>query len=115
MTEPDPLQLTAEICRIFTELKIRFLVSGSVANSIYGEPRSTNDIDIVADISPEMIPSILDAFAEEYYIDDEDLRRAISESSSLNIIHQPTVQKVDIFIAGEDEHASEELDRARTV
>ncbi len=93
MNQPDPIKVINDVGRILSDLGIRFFVSGSIASSLYGEPRSTNDIDIVADL------------------DEEDVRRAIERSSSFNIVHNETVQKVDIFVAGRDPHTIRELGR----
>ena len=48
--------------RPFTWLGIPYLVTGLVASMAYGEPRLTNDIDVVAGIREEHIPGLLAAF-----------------------------------------------------
>ncbi len=44
-----PYELLGNIVLILERLKIPYLVTGSMASMAYGEPRLTNDIDIVAD------------------------------------------------------------------
>ena len=113
MNPTDPIRVVADVCRILSGLKIPFFVTGSIAAPFHGDPRSTNDIDIVADIDLDGVPPVLEAFAQDYYIDEEDVRRAVSGSSSFNVIHNPTVYKVDIFLIGSDEFTRNELDRSR--
>jgi hypothetical protein len=115
MNQPDPIRVIHDVTRILTAIGIRFFVSGSIASSLYGEPRSTNDIDIVADISEGDAEAIVNAFAADYYIDEHDVRNAIHRASSFNIVHNETVQKVDIFVAGQDPHTQEELERVQSV
>jgi hypothetical protein len=43
-----PAGLLEKIVNTFDKLGIPYLITGSVAAIIYGEPRMTNDIDIVA-------------------------------------------------------------------
>ncbi len=44
----EPILVVATIARIFDALGIRYLVGGSVASSLYGIPRATQDVDLVA-------------------------------------------------------------------
>ncbi len=46
-------ELLQQVITAFEELNIDYLVTGSIASMAYGEPRLTNDIDIVADIKIE--------------------------------------------------------------
>ena len=45
MPEPDLLELF--VARL-EEIGVRYLVTGSVAATLYGEPRATHDIDLVS-------------------------------------------------------------------
>jgi hypothetical protein len=55
---------------------------------IHGEPRLTNDIDLVADIREEQISQLVAALETDFYVDDRAIRRAIRERRSLNIGRQ---------------------------
>jgi hypothetical protein len=57
-----PFELLQKIIETFEGLQIPYLVRGSVASMAYGEPRLTNDIDIVAEIFERHIPGLLKAF-----------------------------------------------------
>jgi hypothetical protein len=47
----EPVLVVAKLAGVFDALKIRYVVGGSVASSVYGIPRATQDVDLVADIS----------------------------------------------------------------
>jgi hypothetical protein len=113
VNQPNPIEVIHNVSRILSDMGIRFFVSGSIASSVYGEPRATNDIDIVADIVEKDVGSILVKFATDYYIDEEDVRNAVVCSSSFNVIHNKTIQKVDVFVAGDDPHTRREFARVR--
>jgi hypothetical protein len=46
--------------------RIPYAIVGSVAASLYGEPRATNDVDTVIQLSPADAPKLIDAFAKSY-------------------------------------------------
>ena len=78
-----PYELLERIVRVLDDLNIPYLVTGSVASMAYGEPRLTNDIDIVAAIEESHIPGLLAAFpAGAYYISADMIRQAIAQPSS---------------------------------
>ena len=94
-----PYELLEKIVAVLVRLRIPYLVTGSVAAMAYGEPRLTNDIDIVAAIAERHIPELVNAFpTAEFYLSDEMVREAILHQSQFNIIHPASGLKVDIII-----------------
>lgn len=87
-------------------LNIRYIVTGSVASMVFGEPRLTNDIDVVIDLHSPDIPRLLEAFPEQdYYLPPiEIIESELSRGSrgSFNIICQKTMLKADIYLTGAD-------------
>jgi hypothetical protein len=84
----------------------RLAAPGSVAASVYGEPRLTADIDIVLLLKTADLGRLLAAFPErEYYVPPEDmLRIEISRGArgGFNLIHHATQFKADIYLAASD-------------
>jgi hypothetical protein len=109
---PDAIRVSLIVTRILEELGVPYLIGGSVASIIHGEPRLTNDIDLVADIGEEQVPQLVAALETDFYIDDRAMRRAIRERRSFNILYLETMYKVDIFIPRRDEWSHEQM-RAR--
>ena len=94
-----PYELLQRLVEILDRLGISYLVTGSVAAMAYGEPRLTNDIDIVAAIEERHVAGLLAAFPpEEFYISEEMIREAIRRRLQFNIIHPSSGLKVDIII-----------------
>ncbi len=90
------------------------MVGGSFASSIYGIPRATQDVDLVADIGLPHVEALTNALADEFYIDADMIRDAIRRRASFNVIHLGTMFKADIFIARGDAWSREEMSRARS-
>jgi hypothetical protein len=94
-----PFELLHKVVKTFENLKIPYLVTGSVASMAYGEPRLTNDIDVVAAIEKRHVAGLLKAFPDdEYYISEDSVRDAISHQWQFNIIHPSSGLKVDVIV-----------------
>jgi hypothetical protein len=92
-------------------LGIRYVIGGSFASSVHGEPRSTNDVDMVADLRESDVDALLDTIGAECYVSRDAVAEAVEIGGSFNIIHIPTAVKVDVFIAGTDAFDRERLQR----
>lgn len=109
-------ELLALVVETFTRLGVPYLVTGSVASMAYGEPRLTNDIDVVAGIREEHIPSLLAAFpADDFYLSEEAVRDAIQRQGQFNIIHPGSGLKVDVIINKETPFDRSRFARARSI
>jgi len=68
-------ELLGYLVRCLEKLNIPYFITGAVASIAYGEPRLTNDIDIVADVKDEHIAQLKDCFPErEFYLDPDTVR-----------------------------------------
>ncbi len=83
-----------------------YCVTGSVAASVYGEPRLTADIDVVLLLQAQDIDSLCAAFPEDiYYVPPEETLRAEilrPMRGMFNLIHHSTQFKADIYVAVDD-------------
>jgi hypothetical protein len=92
-------ELLQKAVGVFERLGIPYLVTGSVAAMAFGEPRLTNDIDIVAGIEEKHIKDFLTEFPpDEFYISEEIVREAIHSQGQFNIIHPASGIKMDVII-----------------
>jgi hypothetical protein len=96
----DPIAIALSVVRVLDSLGIANTVGGSIASSFAGEPRSTIDIDIVADIESAHVPALVAALTPAFYVDPEAVDRAVRTLSSANLIHQASMVKIDLFVAG---------------
>ncbi|MCM2315960.1 MAG: hypothetical protein NDJ92_12520 [Thermoanaerobaculia bacterium] len=112
MTNPDLLALAVSLARVFDELGIPYVVGGSVASGVLGEPRSTYDLDIMLELSESSGRMLVEALATDYYIDELSVIDAVRRESSFNVIHQATATKVDLFIRENAAFARLQMERA---
>jgi hypothetical protein len=110
----EPIEVTLEVARIFEHLGVDYLVGGSMASSLHGHPRSTQDIDVVADLRLEHIEPLVTALGERFYFDEPAIREAVDRRSTFNVIHLRTLFKVDVFVAGHDLSTRQELARRQS-
>ena len=83
-----------------------YMVTGSVASMIYGEPRLTLDVDLVVELDVERAEEILGAFPEtEFYRPPLKVVRLECSRDSrghFNLIHHETGMKADVYPAARD-------------
>jgi hypothetical protein len=95
---PEPISVTILVTKVFEELNIPYLIGGSLASTIYGLVRTTQDADIIADMKPGDVQPFISALQTEFYLDEEMIANSVLHNSSFNIIHRQTMFKVDVFI-----------------
>jgi hypothetical protein len=93
-------------------LGIPYFAGGSVASSIHGIARYTQDVDIVADVNPDQVEVLANQLGAEYYADSGQMLEAIRYGRSFNAIHLASGFKIDIFLLGEDSFHARELARS---
>ena len=84
------------------KLKISYVLTGGLAVSFWGAPRTTHDIDIVIDAQEEDKRKILDIFKKDFYISEIAVSQAISQRFTFNIIHLKEGLKVDFWLSKKD-------------
>lgn len=111
----DPVLVASRVTSVLDVLGVAHTIGGSLASSFAGEPRSTIDIDIVAEIEEAHVAPLVAALADEFYVDDEALRRAIRNRSSANFVHHGSNLKVDLFVAGGTPLDAQQIRRRQAV
>ncbi|MBC7911671.1 MAG: hypothetical protein H7Y30_14290 [Pyrinomonadaceae bacterium] len=106
-----PFAVLSEITRVLEELGIAYVVVGSFASSMRGLYRATADVDILADINPAQIEPLVTALQENFYLDEQAVRRAVAQHRSFNAIHFDSIFKVDIFVPLESAFSHQQLAR----
>ncbi len=109
-------ELLRHVVGVLERLKLRYFVTGSIASIYYGEPRLTNDIDVVVDLPERSIPEFCAAFpSAEFYLSDEAVTRAIRGRGTFNILHPSSGLKVDVIVPEETLFNHYRFQRARRV
>jgi len=108
----DQGELLAYAIRACERLRLTYMVVGSFTSGAYGEPRFTNDIDIVVDLRPEQVDALCGAFpADQFYVSREAALGAIGIGGQFNVIEPESGNNIDFMIARRDEWGQEELRR----
>ncbi len=101
----------APIASALEQLKTAWCLAGSVASSIYGQPRSTMDVDIVADLKTTDVSEFVRLLNNRYYASEPMILDAIQRESCFNLIHLTTSFKVDVFILKHREFDQASMER----
>jgi hypothetical protein len=105
----DLLRRTVEILET---LAVPYMIVGSFASSVHGEPRMTQDIDIVIDPTASQLDQLCATFEpEDFYVSQEAARQALARRDQFNVIHPDSGNKIDFMIARSDAWGREQIER----
>ena len=103
MPGPSPL---APFLEPLERLGLPYCITGSVAASVYGEPRLTADVDVVLLMRVEDISRLRAAFPDsDYYVPPEEtlrLEAARTARGMFNLIHHASQFKADVYLVARD-------------
>ncbi|HRG48822.1 MAG TPA: hypothetical protein PLG41_21630 [Leptospiraceae bacterium] len=92
------LKVLEEVIQKLNKSSIDYMLTGSLALSLYTEPRMTRDIDIVISIENLRSSHFAKLFQDKFYIDEEAVQLAIKHEKMFNMIHNETGVKRDFII-----------------
>ncbi len=110
--ELDALQI---VTHRLTLAQIPYMVTGSMAMNFYAMPRMTRDIDFVVELSKPDIDRMIKQFHQDFYIERDMIQQALQKQTMFNLIHMPTVIKVDCIIRKDTSYRREEFSRRQSV
>lgn len=110
-----PLDLAADVARRLDRLGIPYVIGGSLAAALVGEPRSTADVDIAVELPTAMVEPLVDAVSADFYVPTRAVAAAVAAKSSFNLIDRRSALKVDVFVLGDDLLDRRQLERRRAV
>jgi hypothetical protein len=97
-------------------LGVPYMLVGSLASIAYGEPRLTQDIDIVVALSEHDVHAFCAAFPDpEFYVSEPAVRDAVRRRFPFNVIHPTSGNKIDFMLPRDDEWGSGQIERRRRV
>ena len=109
----EPIEVTLKVTGLLEKLGVPYLIGGSLASTLYGMIRTTQDSDIITEMRPEHIQRFVASLEDEFYIDEQMIVESIQHNSSFNIIHRESMFKVDVFIPRPRPFQKSQLARAR--
>lgn len=108
--------LLSRLAPALERAQMAYMVTGSVASSAHGTPRSTRDLDIVIAPTRVQLLDLMRAFpSEDYYADEQQALQALANRSQFNVIDHATGWKVDFIIAEDSEYGRTALTRRKPI
>lgn len=95
----DQLELLRRVVTGLEKLQIAYAIVGSYTSSVWGEPRFTQDIDVLLDLRLEQTTRFCQLFpSEEFYLSEPAVCEAVARRSQFNVIHPMSGNKVDFML-----------------
>ena len=106
------LTALATVIDLLNRLGIPYMVTGSVAASAHGRPRSTHDADVVIDPTRQQIEQLAaDLEARGFYVSVDAARSALSRQGQFNVIDTTHACKIDLIIKKTRPFSAQEFSR----
>ena len=102
-------ELLRKVIQALEDAGIDYMITGSMASSLQGEPRLTHDIDLVVDIQRSAADRLVAAFpSSDFYLAKNSILDAIDNKGMFNLIEPREGDKVDFWML-----TDESFDRSR--
>ena len=98
MNETGDMEVLKNFTDILEQLGILYAIGGSMASSIYGVVRFTQDADITVEPFENRADQFYQLLRHRYYISREAMNAALIQRGSFNVIHIESAFKIDIFV-----------------
>lgn len=109
----NAVDIALKVAIALTSVGAEYFVGGSLASSLQGEPRATNDIDFVISLPAGQVNALRDALGQDFEVDADMLRDAVLHARSANAFYLPVVTKIDFFGRGYEPFDESEFSRRR--
>ena len=109
-TQKDFLQ---RLVKMLDDNGIPYMFSGSIGSGFHGQPRSTNDADLIIDPSNKNLILFVRSLGPDYYVSEETAIQALNDNSMFNIIDIQTGWKADLIIRKKRAYSKQEFSRRK--
>jgi hypothetical protein len=111
MSELLDLEILKDFTDILESLEIAYGIGGSVASSIYGKVRFTQDADITVEPFEDKADEFFRLVSSDFYISSVAMKQALKQKSSFNVVNLESAFKIDVFIRKDTEFEKQILSR----
>lgn len=108
-------ELLKQITEILNKLSIPFLITGSIAYSVYSIPRATRDIDIILEISEYHVFKFIEAIQNNYYYSESTIRQEVKRKGMFNIIDLASGYKIDLIVLSDDSFEQAKFNHRKSI
>lgn len=107
----EELEVLKDVAQKLKGCNIEYMMTGSMALSIYATPRMTRDIDIVIELDKSQIKIFIESFSNDYYVSEDSVISAVNRKAMFNLIHNENIIKIDFIVRKKSEYRKVEFDR----
>lgn len=112
-------QLLKDITSLLANASIPYMVTGSLSVILYGRPRASHDIDFIIEAEEKDIDNIIQVFLSlphnEFIVQSSLIEDAVMHKSMFNVLHLPTMLKLDFFLLKNEEFDKSRFKRRKTI
>jgi len=100
VTEDDFPETIDRVLAILVELRLKFHVTGGVVSSYYGDPRFTQDLDLVIELTVDQPETkmLLDRLSSGYLINEPAAMDAIARHGLFQALDEASMVKIDFHV-----------------
>jgi hypothetical protein len=109
----DILAVAMRVTHVLESIGVKYFIGGSIASTLHGLVRTTQDVDIITALNPDHIKPFVNQLQEDFYLDVEMIQDAIVHQRSFNIIHRESMFKIDLFAPLPGVFTQSQMSRAR--
>lgn len=103
------------VVQILNNLKVQYMLSGSLAFNLYAVPRATRDIDLIVELQEKNVTQFIEAIKGKFYFHEPSIREEIKRTGMFNIIHLESGYKVDFIIRSDHSFENEKFKRRNKI
>lgn len=115
MTATPELSALQDVCVRLDGAGIAYMLTGSLAMSYYARPRMTRDVDLVVALDSGAAERLTGALGADYHADADAIGEAMRGARPWNILHLPSLVKIDLIPRKDTPYRRMEFDRRRKV
>jgi hypothetical protein len=109
----NPFEIALLATHAMERLGIPYVVVGSTASSLHGEPRATIDVDFTVRMRASEVEPLCRALEKDFHLDRNSFLDGVRTGFPCNAIHRVHHVKLDLYIRRDEGIFAEELRRAR--
>jgi hypothetical protein len=113
MSNAEQIAVLKKFADVLDGLRIEYAIGGSIASSLYGTVRFTQDADITVADFRNVAGQFYEALKDEFYLSKEAMTEALDSCGSFNAIHLESGFKIDVFVQGPSEFYEQVLARRK--
>ncbi len=102
-----------KLVKALDNCSIPYMLSGSFSSSFYGQPRATNDADIIIAPAEEQLIAFVKSLGDDYYVSHDAALEALKSNSMFNVVDIRNSWKADFIICKDRPFSREEFQRRR--